>query len=85
MRKETTMWPTSYTFADIELRIAERQADEREAEFASYGDREFYGIRVLSEFDVEEFDSTLELQEADMADAAYELMREATFDPDYPN
>ena len=34
------MWPTSYTLADIEFRIAERQADEREAEFASYGDRE---------------------------------------------
>jgi hypothetical protein len=40
MRKETTMWPTSYTFADIELRIAERQREEWEAEFASYGDRE---------------------------------------------
>lgn len=53
-------------------------------EAEGYGDREFYGIRFLSEFDAEEFDSTAELTAMDMADAAYELMREATFDPDYP-
>lgn len=51
-------------------------------EAEGYGDREFYGDRYLSEFDVNEFDAMAELTATDEADALYELWREATFDPD---